>query len=137
MNESNRYVSPFENDLRRIFNEKNKSKTALISSWNTLSVADRTILNKIKGNWKWLHLLLKDYMPSMPLWSNLIHSVSNNLKHVRFPKRITRLMVSKDKRVNQIKRIQLAERVHGKTDLVISSLAKDVHYQVANADLKQ
>ncbi|CAF1976168.1 unnamed protein product [Rotaria magnacalcarata] len=135
-NETNRYVSPYENDLRRIFNEKNKSKTALISSWDTLSISDRTILRKIKGNWKWLHLLLKDYIPSMPLWSNLIHSISNNVKHVRLNKRITRLMISKDKRINQIKRIQLAERVHRKTDLVISSLAKDLHSQVANADLK-
>ena len=25
-NETNRYVSPYENDLRRIFNEKNKEK---------------------------------------------------------------------------------------------------------------
>jgi hypothetical protein len=46
-------------------------------------------------------------------------------------------MVSKDKRINQIRRIQLAERVHGKTDLVISSLAKDLYSQVANADSKQ
>ncbi|CAF4764486.1 unnamed protein product, partial [Rotaria socialis] len=136
-NETNRYVSPYENDLRRIFNEKNKSKTALISSWDTLSISDRTILRKIKGNWKWLHLLLKDYIPSIPLWSNLIHSISNNVKHVRLNKRITRLMISKDKRINQIKRIQLAERVHRKTDLVISSLAKDLNSQVANADLKQ
>lgn len=136
-NETNRYISPYENDLRRIFNEKNKSKTALISSWDTLSLSDRSILKKIKGNWKWLHLLLKDYIPSIPLWSNLIHSISNNLKHVRLNKRITRLMVNKDKRINQIKRIQLAERVHGKTDLVISSLAKDLHLQVSNADLKQ
>jgi hypothetical protein len=136
-NETNRYISPYENDLRRIFNEKNKSKTALISSWETLSISDRSILKKIKGNWKWLHLLLKDYIPSIPLWSNLIHSISNNLKHVRLNKRLTRLMVNKDKRINQIKRIQLAERVHGKTDLVISSLAKDLHSQVTNADFKQ
>ncbi|CAF4458646.1 unnamed protein product, partial [Adineta steineri] len=91
-NETNRYTSPFENDLRRIFNEKNKSKTALISSWDTLSISDRTTLKKIKGNWKWLNLLLKDYMPSIPLWSNLIHSVTNNLKHIRLHKRITQLM---------------------------------------------
>ncbi|CAF2777231.1 unnamed protein product [Rotaria sp. Silwood2] len=136
-NETNRYISPYENDLRRIFNEKNKSKTALISSWETLSISDRTILKKIKGNWKWLHLLLKDYIPSIPLWSNLIHSISNNLKHVRLNKRMSRLMISKDKRLNQIKRIQLAERVHRKTDLVISSLAKDLYSQVTNADLKQ
>ena len=135
-NETNRYISPYENDLRRIFNEKNKSKTALISSWETLSSSDRSILKKIKGNWKWLHLLLKDYIPSIPLWSNLIHSISNHLRHVRFNKRLTRLMHMKDKRINQIKRIQLAERVHGKTDLVISSLAKDLHAQVINADSK-
>lgn len=136
-NETNRYVSPYENDLRRIFNEKNKSKTALISSWDTLSLSDRGVLKKIKGNWKWLHLLLKDYIPSMPLWSNLIHSISNNVKHVGLSKRLSRLMISKDKRINQIKRIQLAERVHRKTDLVISSLAKDLCSQVANADVKQ
>ncbi|CAF3570026.1 unnamed protein product [Adineta steineri] len=135
-NETNRYISPFENDLRRIFNEKNKSKTALISSWDTLSISDRTTLKKIRGNWKWLNLLLKDYMPSIPLWSNLIHSVTNNLKHIRLHKRITQLMVSKDKRIQQIKRIQAAERIHGKTDLIISSLAKDLHTQVANADIR-
>lgn len=135
-NETNRYISPYENDLRRIFNEKNKSKTALISSWETLSSSDRSILKKIKGNWKWLHLLLKDYIPSIPLWSNLIHSISNHLKHVRLNKRLARLMVTKDKRINQIKRLQLAERVHGKTDLVINSLAKDLHAQVINADSK-
>lgn len=135
-NETNRYVSPYESDLRRIFNEKNKSKTALISSWDTLSVSDRTIFKKIKGNWKWLHLILRDYIPSIPLWSNLIHSISNNLRHIRLNKRMTRLITSKDKRINQIKRIQLAERVHRKTSFVISSLAKDLHSQVANADSK-
>lgn len=134
--EVNRYISPYENDLRRIFHEKNKSKTALIDSWESLSPSDRIILKKIKGNWKWLHLLLKDYIPSMPLWSNLIHSISNHLKHVRLDQRLTRLMVTKDKRINQIKRIQLAERVHRKTDLVIASLAKDLHAQVTNADSK-
>ncbi|CAF0981775.1 unnamed protein product [Adineta steineri] len=77
-----------------------------------------------------------NYMPSIPLWSNLIHSVTNNLKHIRLHKRITQLMVSKDKRIQQIKRIQAAERIHGKTDLIISSLAKDLHTQVANADIR-
>ena len=38
INETIGYTSPYENDLRRIFNDKNKSKAALASSWDKLSI---------------------------------------------------------------------------------------------------
>jgi len=124
-NENNRYVSPYETDLREIFNEKNQSKTMLISSWETLSNSDRTILKKIKGNWKWLHLLLKDYIPTIPLWSNC---VSNQFKH----KDLAKFLANKTQRLNQIKHIHTNERF----DLVIQNSAKDLQIQVTNADMK-
>lgn len=124
-NENNRYVSPYETDLREIFNEKNQSKTMLISSWETLSNSDRTILKKIKGNWKWLHLLLKDYISTIPLWSNC---VSNQFKH----KDLAKFLANKTQRLNQIKHIHTNERF----DLVIQNSAKDLQIQVTNADMK-
>ncbi|UJR10295.1 hypothetical protein I4U23_014501 [Adineta vaga] len=135
-NEMNSYVSPYENDLRRIFNENNKSKTALREIWKTLTTSDRSTLKKIKGNWRWLHILLKDYLPTIPLWSNLIHSFTNNLEHIRLNKRISQLMVNKDKRMQQMKCIQITERIHQRMDHVIINSAKDLHFQVANADIK-
>ncbi|CAF0790102.1 unnamed protein product [Didymodactylos carnosus] len=133
---SNIFVSPYETDLRKIFNEKNKSKPALLASFDSLSNTDKIILKKIKGNYKWLHSLLKEYIPTLPLWSNLIHSISNNHKTVRLNKRIQRIMASKDRRLNNIKRIQLAEKVHGKTDLVVERLAKDMVNIVSIADTR-
>ena len=135
-NEGNRYTSPYENDLRRIFNENNKSKSTLLTTWETLTISDRSTLKKIKGNWKWLSLLLKDYTPTIPLWSNLIHSFTHHLQHVRLNERISQLMVKKDKRVTDIKRIQSSEHIQKRMDHVINNLAKDLHTQVANADKK-
>ncbi|CAF0893297.1 unnamed protein product [Didymodactylos carnosus] len=134
--ESNIFVSPYETDLKKIFNEKNKSKNALLASFDSLSNTDKIILKKIKGNYKWLHSLLKEYIPTLPLWSNLIHSISNNHKTIRLNKRVQRIMASKDRRLNNIKRIQLAEKVHGRTDLVIERLAKDMVNVVSAADTK-
>lgn len=124
-NESNHYVSPYENDLRVIFNEKNQSKTALTSSWETLSDDDRNIFKKIKGNSKWLYLLLKDYLPTIPLWSNFI---LNQYQH----KYLAKLFLNKTQRLNQVKQIN----IHDKFDLVIENLVKDLQIQVANADMK-
>lgn len=128
---TNRFVSPYENDLRKIFNEKNQSRIALISSWESLSSADRTILKKIKGNWRWLDLLLKDYIPSIPLWSNLIYSISSNVRPVRWMKSILQLTHSKEKRMSQIKQIQSDERNQCKTDFILENLAKDLHRSIS------
>ncbi|CAF1093734.1 unnamed protein product [Adineta ricciae] len=135
-NESNRYMSPYENDLRQIFNENNKLKSTLLSTWETLTISDGSTLKKIKGNWKWLSILLKDYTPTIPLWSNLIHSFTHHLRRTRLNERTSQLMVKKDKRVTEIKRIQSTEHIHKRMDHVINNLAKDLHTQVANADKK-
>jgi hypothetical protein len=54
---------------------------------------------------------------------------------VRLSKRMATLLASRDQRLEHIKRLQFADRIHGKTDLVVNSLAKDLHYQVNHVNM--